>query len=524
MEDCKKGADAMTDTPWSPLAQGVLTEDYQQNLRLLRQAAHAEESEDVFIREFQVLGQPAALLYVDGLVNDANVQRFLLEPLLQAPPLPEGLDLQQHLTRNVLPLCSLKPTAQASVLLTQVFGGSAALILHTMTGALLADMKGYVKRAPTQPINESVIVGPHEGFNESLRDNVVLIRRLMRTPALISEQMSVGSKVPTRLCLMYLDGIARAETVAEVRRRITGCQVDYVASIGMLEQLIEDRPWSLLPQVASTERPDRAVSFLAEGQVLIVMENAPTVMAVPMGFLHLYHAPDDSAMRWQYGTFLRLLRMVGMLIALLLPALFIALTIFHPEGLPLSLLTSILEAQARVPLSLLSSMLLMLLVFSLINEAGARVPGVMGGTLSIVSGLILGQAASDADLFSPLIILVVAISGLGSYAVPSFALTLSLRIAQLFLVLAAGAGGYLGLVLGVFYLLMRVSALTSFGHPYLAPLAPRRPANPDRTVRMPIWRQRLRGSMANPFHMNRTIGPMRAWDRPEEQPQKKEKQ
>lgn len=495
---------------------GVLTDNYRENLRLIRAASHAEESEDVQIHEFRLLGRQAALIYVDGLADDTKIQQFVLRPALRAAPQPEEMDLEEYLIQHVLPVGSVKPTAQLSSLLERVFSGDAALICDTLAGALMADVKGFVKRGLTEPINESVIVGPHEGFNESLRDNIVLIRRLMRTPALISEQMSVGNKVPTRLCLLYLDGIARAETVQEVRRRIEGCNVDYVSSIGMLEQLIEDKPYSLLPQVATTERPDRAVSFLAEGEIVIVMENAPSILAVPMGLLHLYHAPDDSALRWQYGTFLRLLRMAGILIALLLPAAFISLTIFHPEGMSLSLLTSVLETQSRVPMSLFPSMLLMLLVFSLINEAGARIPGVMGGSLSIVSGLILGQAAADADLFSPLIIIVVAISGLGSYAVPSFSLTLSLRIAQLFLVLTAGIAGYLGLVLGLFFLLIRAAGLTSMGHPYFSPIMPRRPSNPDSVVRLPIWRQRLRGAMANPFHMNRTRGRMRAWDQPKE--------
>lgn len=506
----------MSENAWNPLPQGILTDDFFHNLKLIQSAAHTEESEDVQVRRFLILGQEAALIYVDGMVSDTKIQHFLLQPALQAPPLPENGDLGEHLEKSVLPLCSLTPSAQLSTLLKHIFSGDAALICHTLPGALLCDVKGFVKRAVNQPVNETVIVGPHEGFTESLRENVVLIRRLLRSPALISEQMEVGEKVPTRICLLYLNGIARQETVQEVKRRLQGCHTDYVSSLGMLEQLIEDRPFSLFPQVAATERPDRAVSFLNEGQIVIAMENAPNVMAVPMGILHLYHAPDDSALRWQYGTFLRLLRLAGILIALLLPAVFIALTIYHPESMPLSLLTSVLETQARVPLSLFSSMLLMLLVFSLINEAGARIPGAMGGSLSIVSGLILGQAAVDADLFSPLIIIVVAISGLGSYTVPTFSLTLSLRLFQFLLLLAAGMAGYLGLVLGLFFLLMRMSGLTSMNHPYFSPLAPLRPSNPDSVSRLPIWRQRLRGAIANPFHMRRLSGRMRAWDQKED--------
>ena len=507
----------MPEAAWEPIHPGVITEDFAHSLSLLRHAARAEESEDVTLREFTVLGHPAALLYVDGLADSESVQRFFLEPLLHAATAPEGEPLDTYLMTTVLPLASLSQSAQVTAVLNRVFSGDAALIAETMQGALIADMKGFVKRSVSEPINESVVAGPHEGFTESLRDNTVLIRRLLRTPALISEAMTVGNKVPSRICLMYLDGIARRENVDEVKRRLEGCCIDYVSSIGMLEQLIEDDPFALLPQTASTERPDRAVGFLTEGQIIILMENAPEALALPIGFLHLFHAPDDTAMRWQYGTFLRLLRLSGMVISLLLPALFIALTVYHPEGLSLSLMTSVVESQAKVPLSLFPSMLVMLLIFSLINEAGTRVPGALGASLSIVGGLILGQAVVEAELFSPLILIVVALSGLGSYAAPTFPLTLALRIGQLFLLLAAGAGGFPGMTLALFCLLLRAFGVTSLKAPYFSPFAPKRPANPDHALRLPIWRQRLRGAIANPFHMNRARGRMRAWEQPDKE-------
>ncbi len=501
---------------WTPLNEGVITGVYGQDIKLLQQSAHTRQSEDVILREFSALGHNAALLYIDGMINDDGLQRFLLEPLFRASPAPENVPLDAYLSQSVLPLASLTPSALLSTVLSRVFSGDAVLIMDTMEGALIADMKGFVKRSVSEPINETVVAGPHEGFTESLRDNTVLIRRLLRTPALIAEQMTVGNKVPVHLCMFYLDGVAKSETVDEARRRIQGCNVDYVSSVGMLEQLIEDRPFSLLPQLASTERPDRAVSFLTEGQIVIVMENASTVLAAPSGFLYMFHAADDMSMRWQYGTFLRILRLTGMLVSLLLPALFVALTVFHPEGLTLSVLTSVVESQAKVPLSLFSSMLIMLLIFSLINEAGTRVPGAMGASLSIIGGLILGQAVVEAELFSPLILIVVALSGLGGYAAPSFSLTLAFRLGQIFLVILAGMAGFPGVALGLFFLLCRAFGTTSLNQPFFSPAAPRRPSNPDFITRYPVWRQRLRGAVANPLHMKRTEGAMRSWDRPED--------
>ncbi|MBQ9264193.1 MAG: spore germination protein [Clostridia bacterium] len=490
----------------------VLTGEYGHDLALIRRFTHAEESEDVIIHSFQALGHEAALIAVDGLSDDGKIQRFLLHPLLRAEAPQEDTPLDTYLKNTVLPLESLTATAHLQTLLSRIFSGDAALIIDTMPGALIADVKGFTHRFPSQPVNESVVMGPHEGFNESLRDNTVLIRRLMRTPRLISESVTVGRRIPTRLNLMYLEGAVKPETLSELRRRVNQCNIDYVSSIGMLEQLIEDRPSSLLPQCIATERPDRAVSFLNEGQIVLVMENSPTVLALPATFLHLFHAPDDTALRWPYGTFLRFLRLFGLLIALILPGLFICLTVFHPEGMSLSLLTSVMESQERVPFSLFTSTLLMLLVFSLISEAGARVPGAMGSSLSIVGGLILGQAAVEADLISPLVIIVVAISGLGSYAVPVFPLTLAVRMSQLLLVVLSGLLGFPGLILGLFALLTHLCGLTSLNVPFFAPTAPRRAANPDGVVRPPIWRQRIQGMLARNAAAPRMMGPMRAWE------------
>ena len=339
---------------------------------------------------------------------------------------------------------------------------------------------------------------------------------MMRTPALVSEVASVGSRVPARVCILYLDGVARKENIDEIKRRLDGCNVDYVSSLGMLEQLLEDSPYSLLPQIVTTERPDRAVSFLLSGQILLGLENAPQMLSMPMNMAELFHAPDDSSLRWQYGAFLRLLRMLGLLLALLVPPMFVALTNFHTEGMPLPLLTSVQEAQSQVPIGVFPATIGMLIIFSLINEACTRVPSMMGGSLGVVSALILGQAAAEADLVSPLLIVLVALSGLGSFVMPDYTSSIALRIAQLALVVAAGLAGYFGLVLCLLILMLHIFAQTSLGAPLCAPFAPRRAHNPDLALRMPVWRQRLRGYLSNPAAMLRSRGRMRAWEKKDE--------
>lgn len=495
--------------PLNAPAAAALTGGFDDITHLIEQTMHIPQSEDAIKRELRIDGRRAALFYVDGMIDNLRVADYVLRPCMEAQNV---VCTPEYFMQSVLPLGSAAQTMQLSILLNRVYSGDAALVVEGMEGAVLCDLKGYAKRGVQKPSSEMVVQGPQEGFTETMRDNIVLLRRIMRTPSLVSHASNVGSRIPTRVCVLFLDGVAKEEHVQEVLRRIEGCNVDYVSSIGMLEQLLEDDPYALLPQVIATERPDRAASFLMSGQVLIAMENAPQMLALPMNALQLFHAPDDTALRWQYGTFLRLLRVVGLLSALFAPALFVALTCFHTEGIPLALLTSVQEAQSRMPIGVFPATLLMLLVFSLINEACTRVPSVMGGSLGVVSAIILGQAAVQADLVNPQLIVMVALSGLGSFVTPDYPTSVALRIMQLLLVLAAGIAGYFGIFLLSFLLLLQILSGRSLGAPLFAPVTPVRPDNPDLVARYPVWRQRLRGYMANPISMLRTRGRMRGWE------------
>lgn len=488
-----------------------LTCDYAQKVQLLRALTRADENEDVHFRPLTVAGREGMVIYLDGMADGAVIARCVIFPCQRAAPPPEDADMADHLQNTVLPVEAVTHTMHAEQVLDSVFSGDAALLCPGMEGALLFDVKGFTHRPLGQATGETVLTGSHEGFNESLKDNLVLLRRMMHTPELICETLTVGDRIPKKTALVYLASAAPAETVAEMRRRLRLCRTDYVADMGVLEQLLEDQPFALLPQALAIERPDRVCSFLVEGQLILLMENAPYALVMPCTLTHQYHSPDDTSLRWQYGSFLRLIRLAGMLLSLTLPALYIALSLFHLEGMPVSLMTSVLEGQSRVPLSLFFSMVLMMLVFNLINEASARVPGILGSGVSIVSGLILGQAAITADLVSPLVIVVVALSGLGCYTAPNYALTLSLLIAQLFLLILAGLMGLVGLIGGLFFLAVQACGLQSLGYPAALPVSPVRPANPDTVLRLPIWRQRLRGALASPRHMRRVDGSMRAW-------------
>lgn len=484
----------------------------EKSLHAMEKLLYRQVNTDMTRRDMMVFRRDAALFFVDGLVSTDFLQHYVLAPCQDMSTEYLNGDLEAALL-GMIRVADVQRVETFSEAVDAIVNGKAVLLADGMPCALCLDIRMFVRRGISPPLTESVVNGPHQGFNEALRDNITLLRRILHTPELIGEMTTVGDSYPTNLCVMYLQGAVDEDMLRRVKNRLAGIRVDQVLSIGALEQLMEDSPYALLPQCCLTERPDRAASFLLEGQVVIVMDGAPQVLTVPISFLHLLHTPDDTAMRWQYGSFIRVIRLLGLVCALLLPGMFAAAATFHPEALPVTLLTAILESQAQVPLSIPAESFLMLIMFNLINEAGTRVPGVVGNSLGTVSGLILGQAAVEAKLIHPLLIIVVAVASLGSYAIPDYRLGMAVRIGQLIFLAAGCVLGFYGIALLGCVGVIRLCAMTSLGSPFAAPVAPARPHNPDVVLRWPIWRQRLRTWLGSAANSERSQGRMRRWDR-----------
>lgn len=467
---------------------------------------------DMKRRDLRLFRRETSVYYMEGMVSGEFLQRFVLAPCQERAETHFEGDVAGA-AMNLLPVGEAEEIESLPEAASALTSGKAVLIVDGMPGGVALDIRFFVRRGISPPLTESVVCGPHEGFNEALRDNVTLLRRMLPTHLLVGEMVTVGDVIPTSVCVMSLSDRVDEETLRRVKGRIAGIRRDHVLSIGELEQLIEDRPWALLPQCCLTERPDRAASFLLEGQVVVIMDGSPRALAAPVSFLHLMHTPDDTGMRWQYGTLMRLIRFAGALLTLLLPGLFVAFTLYHPEALPVTLLTSVLESQAAVPLSIPGEMLLMLFMLGLINEAGMRIPGMVGSSLGTVSGLILGQAAVNANLVHPLMIIVVAVASLGNYALPNPSLAMAFRIGQCLFVGAACLGGVYGMTLLGAACAVRICAMRSLGAPYAAPLAPLRPHNPDIFLRLPLWRQRLTAWLSSAAHPFRARGRIRRWNK-----------
>ncbi len=485
------------------------------NLDNVRSIFAVPANQDVVIREFTVLEQKKAfLVYVDGMADKEVVNNFVLRQLMEraAERSPRRGNAIQFVAENLLSVNQLKRSDRFSEIAHQVMNGLTALFIDGCAECLLVESRGYEKRAISTPMNEAVIKGSQEAFNENLRTNITLVRRMIRNRKLITEIVTIGKVDNTNCAILYLDGIANPKLVAEVKRRLENVDIDFVGGDGMMDQLIEDHPYALFPQVLSTERPDRTASFLVEGKVAIITDGTPFASIVPATFFHLFHTFEDNALRWQYGTFIRFVRLLASIFATFLPGLFVALILYHQEMVPTELMASVSKAREAVPFPMIVEVLLMETSWELIREASVRVPGVVGQTLGIIGAVILGQAAVAANLVSPILIIVVAITGMGNFAIPNFSLSFAVRILRFGFIFLGGIAGFYGIATGIFIFGLLVCSMKSFGVPYLSPVAPRTKSNLDIIARTPIWLQKARPDFVNPVHRARTNRFIRGWN------------
>lgn len=477
---------------------------------------HLPRNKDVIRRELVIPLDPpvrAFLIFLEGMAGAQLIHEGIIQPLLLLPRLghraPE--ELAAYIEQCLLVGNQVERRATLAEAAFGVTGGMTALFVDGLGDAFLVETKGYDYRRIERPQNEAVLRGPQEAFVERLRTNTAQIRRHLRSPDLVTELYQVGRRGRRDVALMYLEGLANPELVEEARRRLRAIDVDAVVD-GQLEQLLEDSPASLLPTTLVTERPDRAAAFLAEGHVAIVSDLNPMAVIVPTTIWSAFHAAEDYYLRHPFGNFLRLLRAVAVFIALALPGVYVAVVNFHPEMIPTDLMLSIARQRELVPFPAVIELLFLELTFELVREAGVRIPSVIGPTLGIVGALILGQAAVQAGLISAVVVIMIAVTGLASFAIPSIDLSFSIRILRFAFIGLAAVLGFFGVAAGLVALAFYTTGLTSFGVPVLSPVAPWRPPSRDVLVRGQVFDQESRPQHLVPGDLRRQPDLVRTWD------------
>ncbi|MDP4089180.1 MAG: spore germination protein [Bacillota bacterium] len=499
---------------------GTIPCNIDANLEYMKKSFNYPLNKDIKIREFKIAGKTRAfIIYIDGMVERNIVNRDILKPLLRNT----GTEFEEECALQYI-LDSVIETNAAEKLTTleecihEILSGDTGVYVDSCDYYIFCETKGFEKRAVDKPQIESVISGAQEAFNENLRTNTVLIRRIIKNNNLVTEFFKIGERSNKLIAMMYISDLANPALVNEVKRRITGVRTDFILGDGMLEQFIESEGMSLFPTTLNTERPDRTAANLMEGKVTILSDGEPFALIVPVTLMEMLHTPEDMSVRQPYGTFLRLIRLFALFVAAFLPGIYIAITNFHQEMIPTELLIAIGSARENVPLPTIMEVLMMEISFELIREAGVRVPGMLGTTIGIIGALILGQAAVQADIISPILIIVVAVTGLGNFAIPNISFAFGIRIMRLLFIAAGATLGFYGISLLMVVFTILLVDMKSFGVPYLTPIAPKIRKSRDLLRRGAVWRQEFRPDYVNPLDVRRQPDISRQWtvEKPEQ--------
>lgn len=487
-----------------PEQADLISTNIKKNLDHMKQVYSIPVNGDIFLREFDInwKGKPvsAFIIFFDGMTDREVINNYILTPLMvmSGMELREEESLEDYVARQLLPHCQVNIEQGYRNVVDEINFGGCGLFADGLNVAFAADVKGWEHRGIDRPNNEIVIRGPQEAFNELLRTNSAQIRKRLKDEDLIVEDITVGKISKTPCSMLYIKDIANEQLIDEVKRRLKNVNVDYMLDSGVLEQLIEDNTFFPLPQVLSTERPDYVSDMLANGRVAIIVNGSPNVLVVPTTAYEMMHSAEDSYIRFPFANLLRLVRLISLFLALLLPGIYLAITNYHQEMIPTDLLLAIEASREKVPFPSLVELLLMEFSFELIREAGLRVPGPIGPTLGIIGALILGQAAVAANIVSPILIIIVAVTGIGSFVIPNYSLGYSIRIMRFGFIALSAMAGFLGITAGLFLLGVWSVSLKSFGVPFMAPLGPK---TSDRIrgviFRSPEWKLERRPDYLN---------------------------
>lgn len=472
--------------------QMPLASDLSRNLQFIKETLG--NSADLVAREFLIGSEEmmkAALISIDGLSVSGDILEVLMTQLRETP-LSGNASMNKNPLRLLMDVTissgEVRPVSDLDTLILAVLSGEAVLLLDGQAEGLITGQKNWKDRGITEPSSQSVIRGPKDGFTETFRTNTALIRRKIKDPNLWLETKVIGRVTRTDVGVMYIKGIVNEEVLKEVHARLDRIDIDSILESGYIEELIQDETFTPFPTIFNTERPDAVAASLLEGRVAILVDGTPFVLVVPALFTQFYQASEDYYHRADFATLIRIIRYICIFIALLAPSLYIAITTFHHELLPTSLLIGLAAQREGVPFPAFIEAVMMEITFEILREAGVRMPRAIGQSVSIVGTLVIGQAAVEAGLVSPAMVIVVSITAISNFVVPAFNMAISLRILRFLFMLLAASFGLFGITVGLIGLVLHLCSLRSFGIPYLSPFAPLILADQKDTLfRLPQW-------------------------------------
>lgn len=458
-------------------------------------------SSDIIYQTHYINGRrdiPVFVVFVEGLVDMKVLNDDVLKPLTQETALDMRnvsaiIDLVLHGT--VYHGCRKLRTSLKETL-DDVLSGQVALVFDREKKAVTLDIKGYEKRSIQEPTTENAMKGSKDSFIEDLRINTSLVRRKIKSPNLRIVETKVGEQTNTSVAVVYMHGLTNENIIKSIFRRLEGIKIDGVLSTGNIEEYIKDQKFTIFPQMLSTERTDKFCHNILEGRVGLIIDGLPVTYIIPGELVMFYQAPEDYSQNFIFSSFIRFIRHMGALITVFLPGFYVSITTFHQEMIPTVLAASIIRSKAEVPFPTVTSVFIMLVAFEILLEAGLRLPKAIGQAVSIIGALVVGQSAVQAKLISPVVVIVIAVTGISGFIIPNQDYANALRLIRIVLVFAASLAGLYALALCSILLIHHVNTIENFGVPYFTPMAANegRDIAKDTIIRLPLRYMKKRPS------------------------------
>jgi len=488
--------------------QKILLKSLEKNEQVLKHMF--TDCDDVVFRKIEVgdiFKVKMTFIFIDGLVSKEYIAEHAIYSLFIEEEIKSfslngfKTSLIDIISKETLSTVDIKEEYRIENIVDAILSGDTVILIENIDKGLVFDTKGWPARGVSEPQTETVIRGPRDGFTESVKVNMTLVRRRIKDVNLKIKMKKVGRRSKTSVAIMYIDDIVDKSLVQEVNERLNSIDIDAVLDSSILENLIEDNYLSAFPQIENTERPDSVAAALYEGRIAIIVDNSPFVLIVPATIGTLLQSSEDYYTRWQEAQAVRLLRLLAVGLSLLSPALYISIISYHPGLLPTKLTYYLGASRINVPFPAVVETFLMEVTIELIRESGTRISGPIGTTVGIVGGLIIGQAAVEAGIVSPILIIIVAITTISSFAIPSYEMAAGLRVWRFILIFLAAIFGLYGVILGVIILGTHLIKLNSFGVPYTSPYSGLGVGSgelKDTLIKAPIQQLKERPGFTNP--------------------------
>lgn len=408
------------------------------------------------------------LMYFNNLVNVEIIDENILKPICtNLNSFKTEQDLEKYINSGLLYHTEILKETDLDMICEKLYDGNLALVCEEF--AYIFDVKQFEKRSIGDSSTEASVKSARDSFIEVASTNLSLVRRRIKSNNFKTEEYSVGNDSKTNVFIVYMEGQVNSEVLDNVRERVKKIDVMALTSPAMFEENVSDRPRSILPQLQYTERPDKFCSCIIEGKVGIFVDGIPIGYVAPALFNMLMQDSEEYSIGSVMASIKRVIRYISIIISLVLSGFYVALTTFHAEMLPPKLIMSIVRSKQDVPFQTYTEVIIMLIAFEMILEAGARLPKNIGQTISIIGGLIIGDAAVQAKLVSPAVVVVVAVVGVCGFIIPNQDLTNAVRICRFLLVILASLAGFYGLSFGIAMVILYLASFESFGYPYMKP-------------------------------------------------------